>query len=173
MGGAGEEEVDVVDLQDTVIARATRRAMRSGKLRHRAVYILVFNSQGQLFVHQRTATKDVYPSHFDVAVGGVVGAGEQYEDAARREVEEELGIADPPLRSILPFQYVDEFNAVNGMIYSCLHDGPLRLQAEEIVAGEWLDLDQVIERTQHAPFCPDGIEALFRYLDRLASVRSG
>jgi hypothetical protein len=45
------------------------------------------------------------------------------------------------------------------------------LQASEIVSGEWLDLDEVIERTSRAPFCPDGLEALFRYLDRLASVR--
>jgi hypothetical protein len=60
---------------------------------------------------------------------------------------------------------------VNGRIYSCAYDGPLALQPEEIAHGEWLDLDVVLERTRHVPFCPDGIEVLFRYLDRLASVR--
>ena len=166
-----EEEVDVVDAADCVTGRATRAGMRAGKLRHRAVYVLVFNERGQLFVHQRTATKDVYPSYFDVTVGGVVAAGESYDDAALRETAEEIGVHGTPLRRILPFQYEDDHNRVNGMVYSCTYGGPLTLQAEEIVSGEWLDLDEVIERVQKGPFCPDGIEALFRYLDCLASVQ--
>jgi len=167
------EEIDVVDDDDRVIGRATRREVRERRLRHRATYVLVFNGGGQIFVHLRTADKDVYPSYYDVAVGGVVGAGETYDEAARREVEEEIGIVAAPLRSILPLRYEDEQNRVNGMVYSLTHDGALRLCEDEIVSGEWLDLDQVIERVQHDPFCPDGIEALFRYLDRLSSVTAG
>jgi isopentenyldiphosphate isomerase len=163
------ELVDVVDADDRVTGRATRAEVRAHKLRHRATYVLVFNAGGQLFVHQRTATKDVYPSYYDVAVGGVVGAGESYDQGAQRELAEELGVAAVP-RPILKFQYEDAANLVNGRVYSCAYDGPLRLQAEEIVSGEWLDLDVVFERTRQHPFCPDGIEALLRYLDRLASV---
>jgi isopentenyldiphosphate isomerase len=168
--GAELEEIDVVDEQDAVVGRAKRGEMRARRLRHRATYILLFNSGGQIFVHQRTADKDVYPSYFDVAVGGVVLSGESYDDGARRELEEEVGISTAALRCILPLRYEDEANLVNGMVYSCTHDGPLRLDSKEIVSGEWLDLDQVIERVQRDPFCPDGVEALFRYLDRLASV---
>jgi isopentenyldiphosphate isomerase len=164
------ELVDVVDADDRVIGNATRAEMRARALRHRATYILVFNARGQLFVHQRTASKDVYPSYYDVAVGGVVGAGESYDDGARRELAEELGITAAPPRSMLSFQYEDADTRVNGRVYSCTYDGPLTLQAEEIVAGEWLDLDVVIERSRQVPFCPDGIQALLRYLDRLASV---
>jgi isopentenyldiphosphate isomerase len=166
------ELVDVVDAEDRVIGRATRAEIRAQKLRHRATYILVFNASGQLFVHQRTATKDVYPSYFDVVVGGVVGAGESYDEGARRELAEELGITSATPRPILAFQYEDGDNRVNGRVYSCSYDGPLALQADEIASGEWLDLDVVLERTRQAPFCPDGIEALFRYLDRLASVNT-
>jgi len=167
---AASELVDVVDADDRVIGRATRAEMRAQKLRHRATYILVFNARGQLFVHQRTATKDVYPSYYDVAVGGVVAAGESYDVGARRELAEELGITGPPPRPILAFQYEDADNRVNGRVYSYSHDGPLTLQREEIAAGEWLDLDVVIDRLRQLPFCPDGVEALLRYLDRLASV---
>lgn len=166
------EEIDVVDDEDRVLGRATRREMRERRLRHRATYILVFNSPGQIFVHRRTAGKDVYPSHFDVAVGGVVTAGETYDEAARRELEEEIGVSSVTLRCILPLRYEDEHNQVNGMVYSCTHDGALRLCKEEIASGEWIDLDDAIERLQHDLFCPDGVEALFRYLDRLASVNA-
>ncbi len=164
------ELVDVVDTDDRVIGRATRAEVRAQKLRHRATYILVFNAHGQLFVHRRSAAKDVYPSYYDVAVGGVVGAGESYDEGAQRELAEELGITGAAPRPILRFQYEDAANRVNGRVYSCSYDGPLTLQAEEIVSGEWLDLDVVLERLRHAPFCPDGIEALLRYLDALASV---
>ncbi|MGH7786019.1 MAG: NUDIX hydrolase YfcD [Candidatus Binatia bacterium] len=168
---AADELVDVVDADDNVIGQATRAEMRARRLRHRATYILVFNSQGQLFVHLRTADKDVYPSHYDVAVGGVVAAGESYDDGARRELAEELGVAGVDPRPILSFRYDADGHRVNGRIYSCTYDGAVTLQAAEIVSGEWLDLDQVVERSHQAPFCPDGIEALFRYLDRLASVQ--
>lgn len=164
------ELVDVVDADDNVIGRVTRAEMRRQKLRHRVTYILVFNSRGQLFVHQRSATKDVYPSYYDVAVGGVVAAGESYDDGARRELFEEIGVSLQP-RSMLAFQYEDADTRINARVYSCAYDGPLALQADEIVAGEWLDLDEVIDRAGKQPFCPDGIEALLRYLDRLASVQ--
>ena len=42
------------------------------RLPHRSTYILVFDGRGELFVHLRTATKDVYPSHWDPCVGGVL-----------------------------------------------------------------------------------------------------
>lgn len=170
---ANTEVIDIVDADDRVIGQATRQEMRQRKLRHRATYVLVFNGSGQLFVHRRTATKDVYPWFYDVAIGGVVTAGESYDAAAERELAEEIGVRGVALRCMLPFRYEDDANQVNGMVYSCTYDGPLKLQAEEIVSGEWLDLDKVLERTQHESFCPDGIEALIRYLDRLASAQSG
>src|SRR5262245_47435336 len=148
------ELVDVVDTEDRVIGQATRAEVRARKLRHRATYILVFNSHGQLFVHQRTGTKDIYPSYYDVAVGGVVGAGERYDEGAQRELAEELGINGVAPRPILKFQYEDPDNSVNGRVYSCSYDGPLALQAEEIAGGEWLDLDVVIERIRQQSFCP-------------------
>jgi len=168
---SASELVDVVDAEDRVVGQATRAEVRAQKLRHRATYILVFNARGQLFVHRRTATKDIYPSHYDVAVGGVVAAGESYDVGAQRELAEELGITGAAPRPILAFQYEDPGNRVNARVYSCSYDGPLALQSDEIAAGEWLDLDTVIDRMQQLPFCPDGVEALLRYLDRLDSVR--
>src|SRR6185369_7241845 len=129
---ASSELIDVVDADDRVVKQATRGETRRQNLRHRATYILVFNPKGQLFVHQRTQTKDVYPGYFDVCVGGVVAAGESYEDGARRELAEEIGVTDAPLRRLVSFQFTDPTNQVNGTVFSCTYDGPLRLQAEEI-----------------------------------------
>ena len=97
---ADDELVDVVDENDRVLRTVRRDEMRREGLRHRATYVLLFNSTGQLFVHRRTSDKDVYPSYFDCAFGGVVGAGESYDEAARRELAEEAGLEGIPLRRI-------------------------------------------------------------------------
>lgn len=169
---SAEELVDVVDENDCVVGRATRREVRARNLRHRSVYILVFNSVGRLFVHQRTADKDIFPAHWDVAVGGVVAAGEGYDAAAERELREELGVHGVRLRRLFPVRYEDASNCVRGMVYSCSSDGPFTLQASEIADGDWMDLDVVIERTQQLPFCPDGLEVLRLYLSKLDAVRT-
>ncbi len=49
-------------------------------------------TDGRLLVHRRADDKDVYPGWWDLAAGGVVGAGEAYGAAARRELAEELGV---------------------------------------------------------------------------------
>jgi isopentenyldiphosphate isomerase len=165
----GDEVVDVVDDADRVVDRVTRREMRARGLRHRAVYILVFNSEGQLFVHKRTATKDVYPSCHDVTVGGVPAAGESYDDAAARELAEEIGVVSP-VRRLFDLRFTEQDVAINGVVYSCTSEGPFRLQTSEIESGRFMDLVEVIELTQREPFCPDGIEALRLYLDRLDEI---
>ena len=122
-GGAGPlmssaELVDVVDAQDRVVGRASRGEVRARRLRHRATYLLVFNGRGELFIHLRTADKDIYPSYWDVAVGGVVGAGESYDDGARRELAEEVGIRDAVPEALFDFAHEDERNCVNGRVYA-------------------------------------------------------
>ena len=67
----GAELVDVVDDARVSIGTAPRREMRARRLPHRAAYVLVFNRRSELLIHLRTLDKDVYPGHWDVAIGGV------------------------------------------------------------------------------------------------------
>ena len=86
--GAADEIVVIVDEGNNVVGSAPRRDMRARRLPHRSTYILVFNSQGELYVQKRTMSKDVFPGFYDVAAGGVVLTGETYEQGAERELEE-------------------------------------------------------------------------------------
>jgi isopentenyldiphosphate isomerase len=155
----GAELVDVVDDAGRTTGVVTRREMRARHLPHRSTYILVFNARDELFVHLRTPTKDVFPGHWDVAVGGVLAAGESFADGARRELCEELGVAAEP-EALFPFRWVDAATDVHGMVYRVRHDGPFRLQPEEIVRGEFLPLAAVARRAAATPFCPDGLAVL-------------
>jgi isopentenyldiphosphate isomerase len=165
----GRELVDVVDDGGRPVATVTRREMRAQRLPHRCAYVLVFNGHRELFVHLRTPTKDVYPDHWDVTVGGVLGAGEPFALGARRELGEELGIEAEP-EELFPFRYADPATVVYGMVYRACHDGPFRLQPEEIVRGEFVSLAEVAFRVRRAPFCPDGLAVLAEYRRRTGSV---
>jgi 8-oxo-dGTP pyrophosphatase MutT (NUDIX family) len=146
-----------------VVGVATRRDIRARRLPHRSCYILVFDRAGRLFIHLRTPTKDVYPSHWDVAVGGVLRAGESFEEGAVRELAEELGITTA-VHPLLPLVYEDAANVVHGMVFRAVHDGPFVLQVEEVVRGEFVAPEVVQDRAAREPFCPDGLVALARVL---------
>jgi 8-oxo-dGTP pyrophosphatase MutT (NUDIX family) len=160
-----QERVAVVDPSNRFACAAPRWRMRRDNLIHRACYILVFNSRGELFVHQRTDTKDVYPGFFDLAAGGVVLAGESYDAAAQRELAEELGIADQPLTALFDFFWEDAHCRVWGRVYRCVHDGPMRLQPEEIVSGRFMPPEIVEHDLPADRITPDSLEALRRYLE--------
>jgi isopentenyldiphosphate isomerase len=162
MPSSADELVDIIDDAGHTIGVVTRREMRARRLPHRSTAILVFNARGELFIHLRTPTKDIFPSHWDVAIGGVVGAGESFALGASREVREELGI-DIPLEELFPFRYADEQNIAHVMVYKASQDGPFQLQAEEIVRGEFVALADVKERSKVDKFCPDGLAVLAEY----------
>ena len=162
---ADGELVDVVDDEGRTVGVVSRREMRARRLPHRSAYVLVFNAAGDLFVHLRVATKDVYPGHWDVAIGGVLAAGEGFDHGARREAAEELGVT-VDVEPLCPVRWVDEHTVVHGMAYRAVHEGPFRLQPEEIVRGEFVPLDAVTARAAREPFCPDGLAVLAEFRRR-------
>lgn len=156
------EQVVVVDEENRVIGSATRKRMRRENLIHRATFLFVLNSAGELFVQQRTTGKDVYPGYYEVAAGGVVNAGESYDAAAARELEEELGIRGVDLQRQFDFFWQDDGNRVWGRVYLCRYDGPMQLQEEEVQWGAFLPLERVREMMERQSWTPDGIVAFHR-----------
>jgi isopentenyldiphosphate isomerase len=161
--GAEDELVAIVDERNRVVGAVSRREMRAGNLPHRATYVLVFNSRGELYVQKRTRSKDVFPGYYDVAAGGVILTGESYEEGALRELEEELGIRGIPLTRLFDFSYKDEAVKVWGAVFSCVYDGEMALQQAEVESGAFLAVDEVFRLAATEPFTPDGLYVLRRY----------
>ncbi len=156
----GAEIVQIVDRENRETQAVARSVMRKKGLIHRACYILVFNKQGELFLQKRTDTKDLYPSCWDVAAGGVVLAGESYEESAKRELLEELGVEAGECRFLFDQYFEQEENRVWGRIFSCVHNGPFVLQKEEVADGLFMDVDAIFSMQEKEAFTPDGIAIL-------------
>ena len=160
---ASQEIVLVVDGENRPVAELPRHRVRSENLPHRATFIFVFDRRGRVLVQRRTSIKDIYPSHYDLAAGGVVAAGESYEECAEREAAEELGIRGTALEPKLDFYYEDEGNRCFGRVFTCVHEGPFTLQAEEVESVAFHTVEE-IAAGDVAPVTPDSRLAFDRLL---------
>lgn len=144
---------DVVDEADVVVGRATRAEIRERNLLHRAVFVVVRDRRGRIFVHRRTADRDVHPSTYDLAVGGLVRAGETYEAAAARELQEELGLTTA-CRWIGRFRLeLPDLRVIAG-VFETECDGEVRLDPSELAWGGFIAPDELAGKLDEWPFAP-------------------
>ncbi|MFE2431014.1 NUDIX hydrolase [Streptomyces sp. NPDC059373] len=162
-----DELLDIVDEHDRVIGQAPRGEAYARGLRHRCVFIHVRDGQGRVFVHRRTADKLVFPSLYDLFVGGVVGAGESYDAAALREAEEELGVSGLPRpEPLFSFLYQGTGEAAGhtwwSRVYEVRCELPVAPQAEEVAWHAFLPEEELARVLPLWEWVPDGLEAYRR-----------
>lgn len=158
------EWVDIVSEDNEVIAQATRAQMRAQRLRHRATYIVVHDGMGKILVQRRTENKDFLPGMLDATAGGVVQSAEGMLESARREAEEELGIAGVPFAEHGQFYFEDINCRVWGALFSCVSHGPFALQEQEVSEACWLSPEEITARCDE--FTPDSLKALALWMTR-------
>jgi isopentenyldiphosphate isomerase len=154
-----DELVDVVDADDRIVGTVPRSRMRAERLRHRAVFIGVTNGAGELLVHRRSDAKDLWPGRWDIGVGGVVTAGEDWAAAARRELMEELGIDAEPA-PIGVGTYADVDVDLVGHCYRVVHDGPVTFVDGEVAEARWVDRAALEALLASVSFVPDSLALL-------------
>lgn len=133
-----DELFDVVDEADRVTGQMPRREVHARGLRHRAVHLLVINRAGRVFLHKRSMAKDLFPGVWDSSAAGHVGAGEDYDGTALRELAEELGChPEKPPQPLFKIEARAETGQEFVWVYRVEAEGPFVLQADEIECGEW------------------------------------
>lgn len=155
------ESVAWIDEHDNVIEFVPRSRMRAERLRHRAVFVAVTDGSGRILVHRRSPAKDVWPGWCDIAVGGVVTADESYDEAARRELAEEIGlvgIEPEPIDGGVPRPYDDETVSLLGRCYQVVSTGPFTFADGEIVDAWWVARDAMTDAIGGENFLPDSID---------------
>ncbi|MCL4339369.1 NUDIX domain-containing protein [Patescibacteria group bacterium] len=136
----------VVDENDRVVGEATRREVHKDKnLIHRSVGVAVFNSKGELFMQQRSHTKDTEPLKWTISCSGHVDKGDSYEQTAVRELKEELGLDERlEIETVGKFLFRAPYESEMVMLFKTVFEGPFRLHPEEIRQGKFFTQKELI-----------------------------
>jgi 16S rRNA (adenine1518-N6/adenine1519-N6)-dimethyltransferase len=158
----GAERFDVVDDNDQVLRSEYRDVIHVNNLRHRAVHMLLFNASGELFLQKRSIWKDRNPGLWDSSAAGHVDAGEDYLQAARRELQEELGAEAPPLQSIGRLAPSESTGWEFIEIYQGRHEGPFHPAALEVETGAFFKMEKICAWAEASPqdFSPVFLQVL-------------
>jgi isopentenyldiphosphate isomerase len=154
-----EEWFDVVNERDEVVRRATRREVHATGLWHRAVHIMVFDTAKRVFLQKRSMLKDLSPGLWDSSCSGHLDAGEDYDQAAIRELGEEIGVRLKADEVPARWFRVDACEPTGWefvWVYRLAYEGVITLDPLEIQYGEWVAPAEVSSRIAARPddFCP-------------------
>ena len=130
----------------------------------KVVIIVIKNTNGNFFVHQRNKDKKTFPNLFGLGAGGHIEENETKEEAAKRELFEETGLKTE-LKYLFQFKYKNE-EFVNEMkIFETETD----LEKLETNNGEWqwcgwMAKEKVDELLNENKLCPDTAEVYRKYI---------
>ena len=163
-----DELVDLVDDDDRVVEVVTRAEMRArgAAVRHRSCYVAVLTSGDELVVHRRADWKEVFGGYWDVCFGGVLGAGEAWADAARRELAEEAGV-DADLVELGRTSWSAPDTNLNARVYLARSDGPFTCPDGEVVEVATVSLDELDDWLSGRDVCHDSVDIVLPLISRL------
>ncbi len=146
-----DEDFDIVDADDRVIGARHRDEVHARDLRHRAVHILLSNESGDLLLQKRSPWKDRNPGLWDSSTAGHVDSGETYEQAAHRELREEIGITVPALTPLFKLGCGPETGHEFLQIYRATHEGPFLPCPKELEGAAFFSPDHVARWLERTP----------------------
>lgn len=140
------EFLETIDIKGNVTGLAGRSELHGNpSLIHRVVHVLVFNNKGELLLQKRSQNKDVAPGKWDTSIGGHVNPGEDILDAAKREMEEELGISECRLNFLYEYLFSNHIESELVSTFSCIYDGEIYFNKDEIDEVRFRDLKSIGE----------------------------
>jgi len=156
------ELVERVDEQDQVLGVVDRtEAIRRGWL-HRVATIVCRDADGRILVHRRPDDSSRFPGRSNWLFGGAVDVGEPYEEAAARELAEELRVHATP-RFVLKFLCAGAISPYWLGLHEVVITTPIRPNAQEVGWHAWLTETELESFVRQPEFVPDAREAFGRY----------
>lgn len=122
---------------------------------HLVVHVCLFNPQGQMLIQQRQVDKKGWPNLWDVSCGGSALKGETSQQAASRELFEEIGVPYDftDIRPFLTINFERGFDDFYCIEQEVEHQS-LVLQEEEVQAVKWATEQEIVEAIEQGVFVP-------------------
>ncbi|WP_279401419.1 NUDIX hydrolase [Piscibacillus salipiscarius] len=167
---------DIYDQQRNKTERQMRRGDAFGlEDYHLVVHVCLFNDKGEMLIQQRQTNRDHWPSMWDLTVGGSAIAGEDPQQAAEREVKEELGYEidltnQRPSLTINFDHGFDDIFIVKTNVDIC----SLPIPTEEVQEVKWASKDTILTKIEEGSFLPyyhSLIHLLFDMKDHMGAHR--
>lgn len=133
------------------------------------VHICIFNKDGKMLIQKRNPNKK-WGNKWDISVGGCVSSGETSAVAAKRELEEELGIKMDltNTRCNFTFHFDEGFDDVFLINVDDLDLSKLKLQETEVIDVSWASEEKILEMIKNNEF----IEYYSSYIKLLFEFRN-
>ena len=147
-----DELLDLVDNDDNVIGKKLRSEVYEKNMSNfRVINAFIKNSDGKILITRRAGTKKLFPLCLDASVGGHVKSGENYEQALKRELLEELQMPLKKVRCRLLGHlnpYKDHVSAFMN-VYEIRLDETPSFNEEEIIDAYWLYPKEIIKMLKY------------------------
>lgn len=100
------EQIVIVDEDDNYIGEEEKEKCHDGSgILHRGFLVMVFNQSGELFLTRRSHKKRLWPGYWDGTVASHVRKDEDYEQASKRRLRQEIGLTADVVRYHFKFHY--------------------------------------------------------------------
>ncbi len=153
-----EELFDVVDENNNVVGKATRGEVHTKGLWHRAIHVLILNSKKEILLQKRSMTKELYKGYW-IDTAGHVDSGESYEETAKREMKEEIGI-DTELEHLFDCtKYTGNDNEFI-RVFLGHHDGPFEINKNEMDFVKFFPIKKIFEMIKTEKITPGTLSIL-------------
>ncbi|MGW0182924.1 NUDIX hydrolase [Nocardia sp. NPDC003345] len=159
------ELVERVDERDQVLGVVDRSAAIRAHWLHRVATIVCRDRANRILLHRRPETDALFPGHYNWLIGGAVAVGESYEQAAARELSEELRVTDRP-RFLFKFLCQGAIAPYWLGLHDIVIDSGITPDPSEIAWHDWVPETRLPDLIRRHRFVPDSIEALSLYTSR-------
>ena len=141
------------------------------------VHVCIFDPEGRMLIQQRQPFKKGWSNMWDITVGGCAVAGDTSQDAAEREVREEIGLEldlqdeRPTMTTTFEGGFDDYYVLTRDVDLSSLH-----LQYEEVQTVRWAGKEEILRMIDDGQFIPyekSLIELLFFFRNHSGTHTKG
>lgn len=144
-----------VDKEDKVIGSGSIDNALDKGIIMRIARVFLQNGKGELLIQKRSDTHKSLPGRWDQTAAGHVDEGEDYLEAAKRELAEEMGIKGVELQKAVKYYSEEKDEARTkkrfNVIFTGVYEGEVQIDNHEVSDFRWVQPDRLKSEMLQSP----------------------